>query len=146
MMIPVARGLSRGGGNSALVPGTSGTLYATNYSTTGVPAIGTGANSLHVQATRAQTGSIWGLANDADKRVFSGAFLKRHVPMGPSGMGAIYVTEVDTGTAPNGTLATIPNSRAPTPTGPARPIPPTTGSTTSPPTRRCTRSVSATST
>ncbi len=110
MIIPVARGLSRGGGNSALVPGTSGTLYATNYSTTGVPAIGTGATDLRVQATRAQTGSIWGLANDADKRVFSGAFFKRHVPMGPSGMGAIYVTEVDTGTANGALFATIPNA------------------------------------
>jgi uncharacterized repeat protein (TIGR01451 family) len=110
MVIPVARGLVRGGSYSAVAPTSAGTLYATNYSTTGVPAIGTGANDLRVQATRGQTGSIWGLANDGDKRVFSGAFFKRHVPMGPNGLGAIYLTAIDS-TAPNASLfATIPDA------------------------------------
>jgi hypothetical protein len=42
-------------------------------------------------AERAEIGSTWGLAyNRATKTLYAAAFLKRHVGMGPGGLGAIY--------------------------------------------------------
>ncbi len=51
-------------------------------------------------ATKDQIGSTWGVAyNRFTKQIYSSAFLKRHVGLGPNGLGAIYVTNPNTGTA-----------------------------------------------
>ncbi len=43
------------------------------------------------KATAGQVGSVWGLAYDnARKKLYASAFLKRHASFGPSGVGAIY--------------------------------------------------------
>ncbi|CAN5605541.1 hypothetical protein BH10CHL1_BH10CHL1_03290 [soil metagenome] len=45
-------------------------------------------------AAKSQTGSTWGIAYDrTSKTVYSGAFVKRHVGIGPNGDGAIYATD-----------------------------------------------------
>ena len=60
-------------------------------------------------ATWEQTGSIWGLDSLDDQYILSSALLKRHAPLGPGGLGAIYVTDTAAG-APNAAeLTTIPN-------------------------------------
>ncbi len=61
------------------------------------------------EATSAQTGAVWGLAQLAGRYVFSATFLKYGARTGPSpgGLGAIYLT--DAGAAPNATpWVTIP--------------------------------------
>ncbi|WP_418907744.1 SdrD B-like domain-containing protein [Glutamicibacter endophyticus] len=60
------------------------------------------------EATVAQTGAIWGIANLGENHVASSALFKRHVITGPGGLGAIYLT--DTAADPNASVfATIPN-------------------------------------
>ncbi len=50
-------------------------------------------NNTHL-ATKSEVGAIWGLAyNRSTKTIYSSAFVKRHVAMGPGGIGAIYATE-----------------------------------------------------
>ncbi|MEM6316995.1 MAG: SdrD B-like domain-containing protein, partial [Bacteroidota bacterium] len=45
-------------------------------------------------ATAGEIGSVWGLAySKTREELYSAAFLKRHVGMGTSGLGAIYTTE-----------------------------------------------------
>lgn len=42
----------------------------------------------------AQVGSLWGIAYErTSKRLFAAAFAKRHSPMGPLGLGGIYVSD-----------------------------------------------------
>lgn len=42
---------------------------------------------------------VWGGANQVTKkRVFFSAVLKRHIPLGPQGLGGIYVFDYNTGT------------------------------------------------
>jgi hypothetical protein len=42
-------------------------------------------------------GSLWGVAyNKRSNRIFSSAFLRRHVGLGPKGLGGIYVTNLAT--------------------------------------------------
>ncbi|MEU0068348.1 SdrD B-like domain-containing protein [Streptomyces sp. NPDC006332] len=49
-------------------------------------------------ATVQDTGALYGLAyRKKDKRLFSGAYAKRHTEYGPGGQGAIYVTDRTTG-------------------------------------------------
>ncbi|MEL6986843.1 MAG: SdrD B-like domain-containing protein [Bacteroidota bacterium] len=44
--------------------------------------------------TAAQGGSLWGMAfNRTTKELYSSTVLKRHVELGPGGLGAIYVTD-----------------------------------------------------
>jgi SdrD B-like domain len=60
-------------------------------------------------ASKSNLGSVWGLAySRTRKKLYSGAFLKRHVGIGPSGLGAIYTTNVD-GTTNASLLVTVPN-------------------------------------
>lgn len=56
-------------------------------------------NNLQNVAVGSQVGSLWGLAWHAPKnKLFSAAFVKRHVGLGPLGVGGIYVTDYSTGT------------------------------------------------
>jgi uncharacterized repeat protein (TIGR01451 family) len=46
-------------------------------------------------------GSLWGLAYArTSKKLFSAAVLKRHVGLGPNGLGAVYVTDMTTPSSP----------------------------------------------
>ncbi len=46
------------------------------------------------------TGAVWGVAYDGSKkRVYTSAFLKRHVDLGPRGMDGVYVMDYSSGTA-----------------------------------------------
>lgn len=46
-------------------------------------------------ATQAQVGSVWGVGfQKTHNRYFFGNFLKRHVGMGPKGVGGVYMTEL----------------------------------------------------
>jgi len=76
----------------------------TSTSTTGTP----GAHLIEAQGT--DVGSVWGLAVDPVKQyLYSSTFLKRHVGIGNGGLGAIYRTDLSTGS--NGNLfTTIPNT------------------------------------
>jgi uncharacterized repeat protein (TIGR01451 family) len=61
------------------------------------------------EANAAQTGAIWGVAQLAGRYAFSGALFKRHAPVGPGGLGAIYLTDLTA--AANATpWVTIPNA------------------------------------
>ncbi|MEV6022419.1 SdrD B-like domain-containing protein [Streptomyces sp. NPDC052036] len=60
-------------------------------------------------ATVQDTGALYGLAyRKKDKRLFSGAYAKRHTEYGPGGQGAIYVTDRTTGATT--LFATVPNA------------------------------------
>ncbi|MFN8000789.1 MAG: hypothetical protein U0X75_07215 [Acidobacteriota bacterium] len=49
---------------------------------------------LHL-ATARQVGSVWGVAyNKFTKKVFTSAMLRRHVGLGPQGLGGMYVTDM----------------------------------------------------
>ena len=53
-------------------------------------------------ATKAQIGATWGQAYArTSKTIYSAAFVKRHVGLGPNGLGAIYATDI------NGTSTTL---------------------------------------
>ncbi len=85
-------------------------------------------------ATARQVGSLWGVSyNKFTKRLFTSAMLRRHVGLGPLGLGGMYVTNlsnpavpttsnfidittlgVNVGTAPNvATRGLVPNKLAP---------------------------------
>lgn len=50
-------------------------------------------------ASISDVGGLWGGANQVTKkRVFFSAVLKRHIPLGPQGLGGIYVFDYNTGT------------------------------------------------
>lgn len=60
-------------------------------------------------ANGTQTGTAYGLAYDKKKRrIFTGAYAKRHGDYGPGGPGAIYVT--DRGTGATTQFAVVPNA------------------------------------
>ncbi len=55
-----------------------------------------GPNGSYYLAGAAEIGTIWGLAYQKETRkLFSAAFLKRNAHLGPEGLGAIYVTDLD---------------------------------------------------
>ncbi len=79
--------------------------YRNGNNTTNVPALyrfsntASGVNVPPSFATNNQVGSIWGLAYQREsKTLFSSAVLKRHVGLGPNGLGAIYRTTFPAGT------------------------------------------------
>jgi len=111
LVIPLHKGfLNATGTPGDLVAGDAPTLVAVDYSTTGVPTLGGGASNQRPQATLAQTGTVWGVASLGTDWVFSAALFKRHAPVGPGGLGQIYLTEIDSG-APNAdAFVTIPNA------------------------------------
>ena len=48
-------------------------------------------------ASASQVGSLWGVAYDKKrKKIYSSAFLRRHVGLGPLGLGGIYQTNIST--------------------------------------------------
>jgi len=50
-------------------------------------------------ANAAEIGSVWGAAyHKAAKKLFHATILKRHMSLGPGGLGAIYLTDINTGT------------------------------------------------
>ena len=68
-------------------PADAGTIETYPYQASGnVAGQGT------VNATVEQTGSIWGL-DSANNWTLSSALFKRHSPVGPGGLGAIYLTD-----------------------------------------------------
>lgn len=72
-------------------------LVTVKYDNTGV---------VNKDATASKVGSVWGLAwNPEERKLYSAAFLKRHVGLGPNGLGAIYVTNYATDPA-SSTVAT----------------------------------------
>jgi len=83
---------------------TNASIVSSSHSARGTTAATT-------EATAAQTGSVWGLAQLGGRYAFTSAIFKRHARVGPGGMGAIYLTDVSAG--PNASLfATIPNAGA----------------------------------
>ncbi|MDQ6526967.1 SdrD B-like domain-containing protein [Nocardioides sp. LHD-245] len=94
-------------------PGSSRSLVRTNWVHRGNGngnATTPNTQNITTLATKAQTGSVFGLAAELDERLFSAAFAKAFVPYGPGGSGAVYVTDLNSG-SPNASLfVTIPNA------------------------------------
>ncbi len=66
--------------------GTLGALLSFNYSDAGITP------ALNQDALGSQVGGIWGLAyNRNTKKAFASAMVRRHVGLGPLGIGGIYV-------------------------------------------------------
>lgn len=92
-------------GDPLIVGGTSSeskSLMVFPKSATGSLPLGTG-TALEKYAENWQVGTVWGLAvQGSEKKVFSSAMLKRHAGLGPNGLGAIYVSDLNSGsgTAP----------------------------------------------
>ncbi|MGB1205773.1 MAG: SdrD B-like domain-containing protein [Chitinophagales bacterium] len=75
------------------IPYESGT---TDNTSTGLATI-EDADYMNVVATNGEVGSVFGLSFDTQKEiVYTAAFMKRHVPFGPGGVGAIYKVENNT--------------------------------------------------
>jgi hypothetical protein len=57
---------------------------------------GTSGSMTHLASAK-KIGTVWGIAYQREtKKVFSSAFLKRHSGIGPGGLGAIYISDVNT--------------------------------------------------
>ena len=85
-------GIRTGNRNAAIV--------SMPYTASGIPISveGTGINPKKV-ANVETVGSVWGVAVQPDvRRVFTSAFLKRYVDLGPLGLGGVYVLDYGTGT------------------------------------------------
>ncbi|NJM42750.1 MAG: hypothetical protein HC853_19445 [Anaerolineae bacterium] len=66
--------------------------------------------AMTIEATKSEVGSTWGLAwNREHKMAFVSAVLKRHVGLGPGGLGAIYVTNFAVAGTPTTYLTAIPS-------------------------------------
>jgi hypothetical protein len=73
--------------------GTFGALMSFNYSASGI------APTLNTDALGSQVGGIWGLAyNRSTKKAFASAVIRRHMGLGPLGIGGIYVVDYSTAT------------------------------------------------
>jgi hypothetical protein len=73
----------------------------TSYALVTVPYNSTGPNPGVVTSVASfnQVGAVWGMAYQrSTRRAFSTAILKRHMGLGPLGLGGIYVTNFSTGT------------------------------------------------
>lgn len=83
------------GGGTA---GSDDAFVAVNFLWSGRhPPFGTGAPSPVHLATASQIGSTYGVAfSKQANKVFTSAFLKRHVGLGPLGAGGIYMIDADT--------------------------------------------------
>lgn len=72
-------------------------LVVAPYTAAGKLHNGTG-TALSKFANADQIGSTWGLAaSKASNKIYAAAVLKRHVALGPNGLGAIYVSDLSTG-------------------------------------------------
>ncbi|MFD9225838.1 SdrD B-like domain-containing protein [Streptomyces sp. NPDC060064] len=91
---------------AATKPGTK-TLVTFPYSSRGDTA-GSITNPKPIAGVQ-DTGNVYGLAyRKKDKRIFSGAYAKRHTEYGNGGPGAVYVTDRTTGTT--SLFTTVPNA------------------------------------
>jgi parallel beta-helix repeat protein len=73
--------------------GTFGALMSFNYSASGINP------TLNTDALGSQVGGIWGLAyNRTTKKAFASAMIRRHMGLGPLGIGGIYVVDYSTAT------------------------------------------------
>jgi uncharacterized repeat protein (TIGR01451 family) len=84
---------------------TSATLMSSAYSDRGFAPPGTPPTT---EATLADTGPIWGTTQLGGRWAFSAALFKRHTRLGPGGLGAIYLTDLN-GAANAAAWVTIPN-------------------------------------
>ena len=76
---------------------TTGSNAGAQYSIVGVNYDGSG--SVTHPALASDVGSVWGLAyQQQTKQLFSATMLKRHVGLGPLGIGGIYLTTIATST------------------------------------------------
>ncbi|WGX97266.1 SdrD B-like domain-containing protein [Nocardioides sp. L-11A] len=94
-------------------PGASRSLVRTNWAHRGDGnGNGTTPNTQDITtlATKAQTGSVFGLAAEGEERLFSAAFAKAFVPYGPGGSGAVYVTDLNAGSPNASVFVTIPDA------------------------------------
>ena len=93
----------------AAASSSSPAVISTGYSTSGLPiAYGGTATNPTPDTTVGTVGSVWGGAWDARrKRLFLGAFMKRHVGLGPRGLGGIYVLDYSASTVSLGTSFTL---------------------------------------
>ncbi|MEZ5380927.1 MAG: SdrD B-like domain-containing protein [Microthrixaceae bacterium] len=93
LVVPVHRGQVYQ--QNVLVGPDSPSLVSLDYGTTGTPGYGTAASDQRIQATVGQTGTVWGTATYGAGQVLTAALFKRHAPIGPSGLGAIYLTQIE---------------------------------------------------
>ena len=74
-------------------------LVVAPYTATGKAHDGSG-TALYRFANANQMGAVWGVTSDEPtNKIYSSAVLKRHVALGPNGLGAIYVSSLNTGNA-----------------------------------------------
>lgn len=74
-------------------------LVVAAYSASGKAHDGSG-TAPHRFANADQIGGVWGIAADKPTgMIYSATVLKRHVALGPNGLGAIYVSDLNTGNA-----------------------------------------------
>lgn len=79
--------------STANMAGTFGALLSYDYSASGI------APSVSQDALGSQVGGIWGLAyNRTTKKAFASAVVRRHMGMGPLGIGGIYVVDYSAAT------------------------------------------------
>ncbi|WP_406401167.1 hypothetical protein OH805_19195 [Streptomyces sp. NBC_00879] len=92
---------------AATNPDSSKTLVTFPYNSRG-DTLGNNTNPKPI-ADVGDTGALYGLAyRKKDKRIFSGAYAKRHTKYGLNGQGAIYVTDRNTGVT--GVFADVPSA------------------------------------
>lgn len=73
---------------TANMTGSFGALLSYNYSASGI------APAVNQDALGSQVGSVWGLAyNRHKKKAFASAMVRRHIGLGPLGIGGIYVVD-----------------------------------------------------
>jgi hypothetical protein len=80
------------------------TAQSTNTGTLANPVASNNVNPTPI-ADAGQIGSVWGMAFQRETgKLFTAAFLKRHVGLGSGGLGGVYSTSNATGSTTNGTL------------------------------------------
>ncbi|WP_185155628.1 SdrD B-like domain-containing protein [Rudanella paleaurantiibacter] len=72
---------------------------------------GTTTTNKKTVANKSQIGSAWGVAySKTRKRIYTAAFLKRHVGVGPGGLGAIYISDPNATSTNASVFITVPNA------------------------------------
>ncbi len=82
------------------VAGPMDAIVAFPYTASGAAFPGTAMTYVEPEhiSTNAEVGSVWGLAwSQQTEKVYTSAFLKRHVGLGPLGLDGIYVVDFSTG-------------------------------------------------